>query len=232
MHGWKRWTLVSALVVIVVVVGGLFAIHLIQGDSEPPLTIDDATTTTIAGATTTPTTAISSLDGTWKIASGSTAGYRVKETLFGQSSTAVGRTTAITGEFALAGTTVSTASFSVDLTQVSSDRSTRVGQFQGRIMNTAQFPTAAFELTTPIDLGTLPPSGTEIKPKATGKLTLHGTTKTVTVALTAKRTGNTISVLGNIPITFSDYGIDNPSGGPASVGNTGTIEFLLTLSRG
>ena len=32
-----------------------------------------------------PTTAIASLDGTWKVASGSTAGYRVKETLFGQS---------------------------------------------------------------------------------------------------------------------------------------------------
>jgi polyisoprenoid-binding protein YceI len=232
MHGWKRWTLVSALVVLVVVVGGLFAIHLIQGDGDPPLTLDDATPTTVAGATTTPTTAISSLDGTWKVVSGSTAGYRVKETLLGQSSTAVGRTTAVTGEFTLTSTTVSTASFSVDLTQVSSDRSQRDGQFQGRIMDTAQFPTATFVLTTPIDLGTLPASGVEITPKATGKLTMHGTTETVTVKLTAKRNGNTISVLGNIPITFADYGIDNPSGGPASVGDTGTVEFLLTLSRG
>jgi polyisoprenoid-binding protein YceI len=232
MHGWRRWTLVSALVVIVVVVGGLFAIHLIQGDGDPPLTLDDATTTTVAGATTVPTTALQSLDGTWKIVSGSTAGYRVKETLFGQSATAVGRTTAVTGEFTLAGTTVSTASFSVDLTQVSSDRSQRDGQFQGRIMNTAQFPTATFALSTPIDLATLPAAGVEIKPKATGRLTVHGTTKTVTVALTAKRAGNTISVLGNIPVTFADYGIDDPSGGPASVSDTGTIEFLLTLSRG
>ena len=34
------------------------------------------------------------LAGTWKVGKGSTAGYRVQETLFGQSNTAVGRTTA------------------------------------------------------------------------------------------------------------------------------------------
>jgi hypothetical protein len=30
---------------------------------------------------------------------------------------------------------------------------------------------------------------------------------------------------------FSDYGISNPSGGPATTGNTGTLEFLLNFSR-
>jgi hypothetical protein len=30
-------------------------------------------------------------------------------------------------------------------------------------------------------------------------------------------------------VTFSDFGIENPSGGPATVGNTGTIEFLVEL---
>ena len=34
---------------------------------------------------------------------------------------------------------------------------------------------------------------------------------------------------GQEPITFSDYNIDNPSGGPASVGDSGTLEFLLEL---
>lgn len=230
MHGWKRWGLIGAIAAIVVVGGGLFAIHLIQGDGAAPLSFADATTTVASNATTSPTTDLVS-DGTWKVATGSTAGYRVKETLFGQSATAVGRTTAVTGDFTLAGTTVSTASFSVDLTQVSSDRSQRDGQFQGRIMNTAQFPTATFEITTPIDIGTLPATGVEISPKATGKLTLHGVTKTVTVDLKAKRTGSGIQVLGSIPVTFADYGIDNPSGGPASVGDNGTIEFLLVLAK-
>jgi hypothetical protein len=35
-----------------------------------------------------------------------------------------------------------------------------------------------------------------------------------------------------VPITFSDYSIDNPSGGPASVGNTGELEFLLVFAEG
>ena len=231
MHGWKRWGLIGVIAAIVVVGGGLFAIHLIQGDGAAPLSFKDATTTVASNATTTPTTDLVSLDGTWKPTTGSTAGYRVKETLFGQSATAVGRTTAVTGDFTLSGATVSTASFSVDLTQVSSDRSQRDGQFQGRIMNTAQFPTATFELTTPIDVGTLPATGVEISPQATGKLTLHGVIKTVTVDLAAKRTGSSIQVLGSIPVTFADYGIANPSGGPASVGDNGTIEFLLVLAK-
>ena len=232
MQRWKRRALIGGCAAIVVVVGGLLAIHLIQGTGDPPLTFIDTSTTVAAGDTTSPpTTTLASLDGTWKITSGSTAGYRVKETLFGQSATATGRTTAVTGEFTLAGTSVSTASFSVDLTQVSSDRSQRDGQFQGRIMQTSQFPTATFVLTKPIDIGSVPANGVEITPKATGKLTLHGVTKTVTIALTAKRTGNTIQVLGSLPITFADYNINDPSGGPATVGKTGTLEFLLVLLR-
>jgi len=232
MQKWTRWALIGGLAAIVVVVGGLIAIHLVQGKGDAPLTFNDASTTTAAGGTTSPpTTALASIDGSWKVASGSTAGYRVKETLVGQSETATGRTTAVTGEFTLAGSKVPTASFSVDMTKVSSDRSQRDGQFQGRIMETSQFPTATFELTKAIDLGSVPAPGVEIAPKATGKLTLHGVTKTVTIGLKAKRTGNNIQVLGSLPITFADYGINDPSGGPASVGRTGTLEFLLVLSQ-
>jgi polyisoprenoid-binding protein YceI len=231
MHGWKRWALISAVVVVVLAVGGPFVyFHFIQGPAPKPFSIDDSTATT-ADPSATPTTALASLDGTWKITSGSEAGYRVKETLLGQSATAVGRTSAVTGSITLSGTTVPKASFSVDMTKVTSDRSQRDGQFQGRIMDTSDFPTATFVLTSPIDLGSVPAVGTKITPSATGKLTLHGTTKTVTIELTAERVGNTIQVTGSTPITFSDYGIHNPSGGPASVGNAGTMEFLLVLTK-
>ena len=229
MHGWKRWALVAGVVVVVLVVGGPFVyFHFIQGPAPKPLTADNAPIPTASG---TPTTVLASLDGTWNAGGGSQAGYRVKETLFGQSATAAGRTSAVTGSFSLSGSKVPSASFTVDMTKVSSDRSQRDDQFQGRIMDTADFPTATFVLTTPIDLGSVPAVGTEITPSATGKLTLHGTTKTVTIPLTAKRVGNTIVVAGSTTITFSDYGIDNPSGGPASVGNRGSMEFQLVLSK-
>ena len=122
------------------------------------------------------------------------------------------------------------ATFTVDMTTVTSDRSQRDGQFQGRIMDTADFPTATFTLTSPIDLE--PGAGRRRREdvlRATGKLTLHGTTKDVTFTLDAERTGNTILVHGDEPITFSDYNIDNPSGGPASVGNSGELEFVLVV---
>lgn len=48
------------------------------------------------------------IDGTWRIISGSQAGYRVKAMLFGQSTEAVGRTEDVTGQIAIDGTSLAT----------------------------------------------------------------------------------------------------------------------------
>jgi polyisoprenoid-binding protein YceI len=96
-------------------------------------------------------------------------------------------------------------------------------------MNTAQFPSAVFTLTKPIDLSPVPKDGVDTNYAAAGTLQMHGTTKSVNFTIDARRTGNTIDVHGLEPITFSDYNINNPSGGPASVGNTGQLEFVLQL---
>ena len=226
-RSFVRWIIGGVVVVLLLVVGGPFVyIHFIEGDPPAKLSLSTTTTpTTVGGATTT----AAPLAGTWKIGSGSTAGYRVKEDLFGQHSTAVGRTNSVTGTMTITGTTVNKASFSVDMTSVTSDKSQRDGYFQGRIMDTSQYPTATFELTTPIDLAPVPKDGTIKTYPATGKLTLHGTTKTVTIPLNTKRTGNVIQVQGILSINFPDYNIDNPSGGPATVGDVGQMEFVLQL---
>ncbi len=67
--------------------------------------------------------------------------------------------------------------------------------------------------------------------QGTGELTLRGTTKTVTVELDATRSGERIHVSGSIPITFADWGIPNPSFGPASTEDHGELEFLLVFAR-
>jgi polyisoprenoid-binding protein YceI len=222
-----RWIVGAVVVVLLVVVGGPFVyFHFIQSDPPPPLSISDATTpTTVAGTKSAP------LAGTWKVGSGSVVRYRVKETLFGQSGkAAVGSTNSVTGTMTIVGTKVTAASFTVDMTSISSDSGQRDGQFQGRIMDTSQFPTGTFTLTTPIELRPVPADGVAKSYTATGKLTLHGTTNDVTLTLATKRTGNTIAVQGSQDITFSDYNIDNPSGGPASVGDSGVLEFLLEFS--
>jgi hypothetical protein len=51
------------------------------------------------------------------------------------------------------------------------------------------------------------------------------------VNLTAQRSGDTIRVSGQIPVTFADWNIPNPSFGPVSTDDHGQIEFLLVLAH-
>jgi polyisoprenoid-binding protein YceI len=243
---------------VVLVVGGTWAyIHVFSSDPKPEFSLNSSdttspptsavaatgevttttaatgeATTTVAAAPGTAPSGSASADGTWTVGAGSEAGYRVKEVLFGQSTTAVGRTTDVTGSITLAGTQVSAGDFTVDMTTVHSDKSGRDGQFQGRIMDTASFPTSTFKLTQPIELGSTPAEGTPITATATGDLTLHGTTKSVTFEVQAQRSGSSIQVVGQIPITFADWGIPNPSFGPASTEDNGILEFSLVFAQG
>ena len=231
---WARWIIAALVAIVVIIVGGTYVyFHFIQGPAPAKLSLSTVTTPT--GATG-HTGSGASLAGTWKVGSGSTAGYRVGETLFGQSNTAVGRTDKVTGSITIDGTKVTKAAVTVDMTSVQSvgnsldsafaDR--RDGQFRGRIMNTDQFPTATFALTKPIDLAPVPRDGVAKKYSATGKLTLHGTTKDVTIPLTARRTDGVIAVQGITTVNFDDYGIGDAAGGPASsVDRSGEIEFVV-----
>ena len=229
----KKLLLLIPVGLVVLLAGGVLLYTKVIADDPPePLTFAQSPTTTSGGAAAPAAgAAVGPIDGTWKVTSPSQAGYRVKEILFGQSVTAVGRTSAVTGEMAIQGTTVSTASFTADLTKVKSDREQRAGQFQGRIMNTSRFPTATFALSSPISLASLPGDQAEVTVPARGRLTLKGRTNDVSFELKARRNGGNIEVNGIIPIRFADYGIDNPSGGPARVGDDGEVEVLLVFAK-
>jgi polyisoprenoid-binding protein YceI len=223
-----RWIIGVVAAVVVLAVGGPFVyFHFIQADPPPKLSLETTPVPSSAAGTTR-----AALAGTWKITSGSLVRYRVEETVIGQSGTAVGTTKSVTGSLTITGTKVTAATFTVDMTTVASGESQRDGQFQGRIMDTAGFPTATFTLTSPIDLAPVPKDGVLTNYAAIGKFQLHGTTNDVTFGITARRTGNVIAVQGDELITFSDYNIKNPSGGPASVGDSGQLEFVLQFAPG
>jgi polyisoprenoid-binding protein YceI len=232
-----QWIIALPVAALVLVTAGTWTYIHVMSDSAPaPLTLEgqvqnnvpaSTATTTAAAVTAAPAT----FDGTWIATSASQAGYRVKEVLFGQSTEAVGRTSNVDGALTIAGTSVETADISIDLASVTSDKSQRDSQFRGRIMSVSQYPTATFKLTSPIDLGLLPADGATVTVPATGALTLHGTTKAVTTTVTAKRAGGTIQVNGTIPVVFGDYGIPNPSFGPASTEDHGVIEFLVSFVK-
>ena len=118
------------------------------------------------------------------------------------------------------------------MTTFESDESRRDGQFEGRIMEVDRVPDRRPSCSpTPIELGAVPADGRRSPSTATGDLTLHGVTREVTIDLVARLDGSTFAVDGTSTVTFSDYDIDDPSGGPASVGDDGELEVLLVFSR-
>lgn len=228
---WVWWLVGAAAAVVVLAVGGTFVFfHFISGPTPAPLNLKPSSgpsSTAPAGES-----AATSVAGTWKITTGSVVGYRVKEVLFGQNHTAVGRTSAITGHVTISGTTVTAAGFTVQMATIKSDESERDVQFRGRIMDTAAYPTGTLTLSKPIPLGALPALGVVRTYEATADLTLHGQTRAVTFPLSAERTAGHIEVQGSIPILFSRWDIPNPSfTGFVTTQNHGILEFLLKLAR-
>jgi polyisoprenoid-binding protein YceI len=213
------------LVAVAIPVAIFIYIHFVEGPPPKKLSLDATPTNSAASGELVP------VEGTWAVAAESKVGYRVKEVLLGQSATAVGRTSDVTGSMTVTGTTVSAASFTAQLATVTSDEGKRDSQFRNRIMDVKQFPTATFVMSKPVFLDPVPPANVVANYQISGKLTMHGVTKDITIDLAAKRVGGTISVNGEIPITFADYSISNPSAGPARVGDDGTLEVLLVFTK-
>ena len=217
-----RLAVVAVVALAVVVIGGPFVyIHFIEGPAPTPLALPSTTSRT-AGAARLPS-------GLWRATSASVVGYRVHEVLFGQNNTAVGRTHSVSGTILLSGAAVTKATFTVEMATVHSDESQRDNQFDGRIMDVAQFPTATFATTSPVALNASLKPGAAIDATATGDLTLHGQTHRVTFRVKASYSSSAILINGSIPITFSHYGIGNPGFVGITVDDHGELEFLLTL---
>lgn len=224
---------VVVVVVLAAVLGPYIYIHFIEGPAPAKLELPKSSAPTTSSASQGSATTSSSVAGTWNVGTGSQAGYRVQEVLLGQSSTAVGRTSKVWGSMTIAGSTVSKATFTVDMASVVSDQSERNAHFEGPIMDVSQYPTATLTLSAPIDLGTIPGDGAVEHYNAVANLDMHGVTKSVSFPVTAERIGSGIDVLADIPISFSEWNIANPSiGGFVTTANTGTLEVLLHLTQG
>lgn len=230
---------IGLVVVVVLVVGAAFWWFVIRPEPEPELTLDGGGDT----AQTTTGTVPETLDGTWVVVEGdeTTAGFRIDESFGGAvDHTAVGRSDVVSGTIEVAGSEISAADFTVDLTAIefSDDPpglsvANRANAMRNRGLQTSTFPESSFELTEPIDLGGVPAENETITASVTGNLTLHGVTNEVTFEVEAKLVGDTIRVVTKdpVPIVLADYDIEKPTGGPvASIADEGSFEFLLVLS--
>jgi polyisoprenoid-binding protein YceI len=171
------------------------------------------------------------VSGTWTVSTGSEAGYRVDEILFGQHHTAVGRTTKVSGSLLISGDVVAAGAFSVDMASVKSDQISRDVQFRDYILSTDKYPHATFRLTRPIELASIPAPGQVLTATATGDLTLRGVTRPINFPVHAERTATGIDVNAEIPVTFSTWHIPNPSFVITKVANSGLLEVLLDLRQ-
>jgi polyisoprenoid-binding protein YceI len=227
--------ILAAVIAVVVLAGGAYAFVASRGSDEPePVTLDAPApaTSTGDGAATSDGTA----DGTWSVQKGENSylGYRVQEKLafLSAPNDAVGRTSEITGTLTVAGEQVSAAEIEADLSQLRSDEDRRDNAIRQRGLESQQFPQAVFELTEPIDLGEAPTQGKQYDAEGKGRLTIHGTTKDVTIPLQARWDGATINVAGSTRIKMTDYGITPPQFGPVeTIQDEATMEIKLAFTQ-
>ena len=235
----SRRNLVLACLVagLIVLVGGLAGVYAVffTGGAPSKLGLSAAPSSSASEAASASSTV---RPGTWKVVSGSQAGYRVREQLafVGAPSDAVGRTDAVSGSMTLvqAGDAyqVTAGSLTVDVSQLASDRSMRDQRIHRIGLESDRYPTATFRLTSPITLPSSAGTGQAFTVQATGDLTIHGTTKRVTIPLQARLNGSRIEVAGSITFPFEEFGMTPPSiPGFVSVQNNATMEFDLFVEK-
>jgi polyisoprenoid-binding protein YceI len=87
-------------------------------------------------------------------------------------------------------------------------------------------------LTAPVDLGQVPAEGQTVDVTLPGDLTVHGVTRAVEVPAQARLQGGVITVVGSLPIAFTDYDIEKPQSMIVlTVEDNGTLEFQVHFSR-
>jgi polyisoprenoid-binding protein YceI len=217
---------------------------VLRNDAPPPVSLASAleaiaspeapanATSQAAAAT---TTSDASLTGTWTLLKGANSfvGYRVDETLVGVgATTAVGRTSNVEGTLEFDGSAITAVQVTADLTTLASDKTMRDGQLRTQAIETNQFPTASFVLTSPIQIGEAPADGETVVQTIQGELTLHGVTNAIEIKVEGVLQNGQLVVVGSTVIQFDDYNINQPTSmSVVSIEDHGTMELQLVFTR-
>jgi polyisoprenoid-binding protein YceI len=127
---------------------------------------------------------------------------------------------------------VTAASFTVQVSTLTSDRPMRDQRVHTLGLQTDTYPTAAFRLSQPIALPAAATTGQVVQVTAAGALTMHGVTRTVSIPLSVRLSGSSFEVVGSISFPWSEFGMTAPGYGDfVSVDGTATMELDLRLTR-
>lgn len=240
-------TITAAVVVLALLAvgGGLW--WYLSDDAPEEVSLEAATEGLTGGGEGASTTAgvESQVDGTWAVdaetgefdyqsATGSFAGFRIDEEVAQiGSKEAVGRTGGVSGTMDIAEGEVTAVEVTVDMASITTDDET--GRRDERVLEsleTAEFPTATFVLSEPIELGEAAEDGSPVSTTAKGDLTIHGVTRPVEVAMEAQLVEGTIVVVGSTTVNLADFGVTAPTAPIIlSVGEAATVELQLLFVR-
>ncbi|HUN34191.1 MAG TPA: YceI family protein [Trebonia sp.] len=218
---WWRWIAGGVVALVVVAVGGT-GLAVTLTPQPAPLALPKE----VAGPS-------GPLDRTWRVGTGSVAGFRIRETVIGFSNDVTGRTGDVSGTVVLAGSQVSRAAFQVSLTTIAVNGKARQPQLV-QSLGVTLHPDATLALTRPLPLPSAFSTGGVVTTTAMATLTLNGITRPVTVSLSARRDGVAIDAAGSLPVSFASFGITGPRGYGAfgALASNGTAEFMLILRPG
>jgi len=218
-HWWRLIAAgAAALVVLIVAAVGLF---IKLQPTQPPLALPTAPASAPAGP----------LAGTWTVAAGSEAGFRVRESALGFGNDVVGRTGAVTGTLTVSADSVTRAAFTVGLTTIKVGG--KVPAQLAASLDTRAYPTATFTLSEPVRLDPAFASGATITSTVAGLLSMHGSSHPVTATISGRRDGHVLQLAGSIQVNFSVWDIAAPGGFGflGSLAGHGVAEFSLSLLR-
>ncbi len=258
----RNRSIALALLAIVALGAGAYLAYdnVLRGDSTPALALPSGSPAASASAEPSASDAAASADpsastdpgtsaepgtagdvaGTWTVASGSQAGYRVREQLANlpAESDAVGRTEDVTGtHHGRRRGRRGAADRGHDRRRHHDDHLRRGPARQSTALGRVSRPTSSRprrSRSRPPSTCRQPPSrGRPRTSRSTGDLTLHGVTKTVEIPAQAQLADGQIQVVGAVTFALADFEIVAPNIGGfiVSIADEGTLEFLAIFEK-
>ena len=227
---YNRKLVVSIFVVLILVLTAVaigpivYSLFKSGGVKTEPVTADGAK------AASTP------LDGSWSVAKGradnhTSVGFTFDEVLPAERTSTSGSTTEVTGQAEISDSTLESATITVNMDALTTDKKVRDQNMKSKLFKTSSFPESSFTLTKPASLADVPEDGTIGSVKLTGDLTIKDKTQEITHEFDVLRDGDDIVIGGDVPINRLDYNVETPDMLAAKVAEDGEINLRISLNK-
>ncbi|WKD59316.1 YceI family protein [Corynebacterium caspium] len=226
----KQKTIVTAGISAIVILVLLSLIPLfISLNSGPGLKAEPLNAENAKPATT-------DLDGTWVVSRGhrpntSAVGFTFFEILPGDKRLTSGATEHVTGHIQVSGDILQEGTVTVDMDKIATDNERRDINVRNKVFDTDTYPTAYFELTSPVALTNIPDNGYPAEVEIAGDLTIKGTTVPVKAMFQVLRDAEWLIFSGDIPISRTAFKVETPDFIAASIADEGDVNIRLSLRK-